>query len=114
MPKFHGNAAVYGGKYLGEVEADTPEEALDKLSGEAGTISLCHQCASECEDGTAEDITVTNEAGEVVIDEAADQRAEQRARDWKDGVFWALAMLEGHTASQVHDLAQAGPPPAAP
>ena len=51
MPKFRVSATVTGSKYIGEFEAATAEEAEQMAydSGEA-SISLCHQCASECED----------------------------------------------------------------
>ena len=44
---------VVAGKYLGEVEADSKEEArekaIDELAGEM-FIGLCHQCARQAED----------------------------------------------------------------
>lgn len=49
---------VQGSKYLGEIEADTKEEA-EKKAGEIDTwISLCHQCASEIDDPQITEIEV--------------------------------------------------------
>lgn len=41
---------VTGSKYLGEFEAETAEEAEQMAVNENGYVSLCHQCADECED----------------------------------------------------------------
>ncbi len=44
-------ARIVGSKYIGEVEAASPQEALDKATDLPGFgASLCHQCCSECED----------------------------------------------------------------
>ncbi len=53
------NGSVVGGKYLGEVEAATEDEAL-ALAHELSTVSvdLCHRCAGECENAEIEEITV--------------------------------------------------------
>jgi hypothetical protein len=51
-------AAVSGGKYLGEFEAATKEEALEKAGeSEAAWISLCHSCSSEVEDPQVSEMT---------------------------------------------------------
>lgn len=50
MPKYRVHGKVVGGKYLGEFEAATPEEAEEMAIEENGGVSLCHQCADECED----------------------------------------------------------------
>ena len=41
---------VTGSKYLGEFEAETAEQAEQMAMDESGFVSLCHQCAEECED----------------------------------------------------------------
>ena len=41
---------VTGTKYLGEFEAATAEEAEQMAINDNGHVSLCHQCADECED----------------------------------------------------------------
>jgi len=47
---------VVGSKYLGEFEAETEEEAIEKgLESNAAHVSLCHQCSGECEDPTIEE-----------------------------------------------------------
>lgn len=42
--------AIYAGKYIGTVEADTKEEA-EKLAWKLPGcgVSLCHACTDECE-----------------------------------------------------------------
>lgn len=57
MPKFKAYGQVVGSKYLGEVEADTEEEAKRKAWSLAH-VSLCHQCSDECEDPEVEEIAV--------------------------------------------------------
>ena len=48
--KWEVTGVVSGGKYLGTVEADTEEEAKKKAEELDTFVSLCHQCADECED----------------------------------------------------------------
>jgi hypothetical protein len=57
--KYHAYAIVTGSKYLGEFEADSPEEA-EKMAAtsDAGYISLCHKCSHQCEDAEVTHITV--------------------------------------------------------
>lgn len=51
MQKYRVYGAVTGGKYLGEFEANSPEEATQKaLDSDAANVSLCHQCCDQCED----------------------------------------------------------------
>jgi hypothetical protein len=50
------NGTVVGGKYLGEYEADTAEEAVELALDEAH-VSFCHQCSGECENAEVEDAT---------------------------------------------------------
>jgi len=57
MPRFTVHATVVGGKYLGEYEADSEEQAIEMALEENGHVSLCHQCSGECEDA---EITETN------------------------------------------------------
>jgi hypothetical protein len=59
MPRFRCYGKVVGSKYLGVFEAETEEEATEKaLASEAACISLCHQCAGECEDPEVERIDI--------------------------------------------------------
>lgn len=52
-------ATVTGSTYLGEVEADTREEAEAKAWSElAAAPSFCHQCSSGCEDPEITEIVV--------------------------------------------------------
>lgn len=53
MKKWNIHAAVGGSKFLGTVEAETQEEALEKADEEflnLMDISLCWQCSEEIED----------------------------------------------------------------
>ena len=54
MPRFSGHAKTIGGKYLGEIEASSFEEAEEHFAKIAG-VFLCHQCSRT--------------AGEIEIDE---------------------------------------------
>jgi hypothetical protein len=38
------------GAYVGEVEADSVEEALEKAESMGHDVSLCHQCSHKIED----------------------------------------------------------------
>mgnify|MGYP003421814730 FL=1 len=48
MAKFHVSGTVVGSTYIGEFEADTEAEAIEKAATEAH-VSLCHQCSRNCE-----------------------------------------------------------------
>ena len=48
MAKFHVSGTVVGSTYIGEFEADTEREAVEKAAQEAH-VSLCHQCCKNCE-----------------------------------------------------------------
>jgi hypothetical protein len=47
---------VVGSTYLGDVEADTEEEAIEIMSKKS-YVSFCHQCAHNCEDPQVENVT---------------------------------------------------------
>lgn len=53
--KWHLSGTVIGRKYLGEVEADTMEEAIEK-GWKLCHVSLCHQCSDECEDAEIDEV----------------------------------------------------------
>lgn len=71
MPKFTVHGSVGAGKYMGEYEADTPEQAADMAYEAEGGISLCHQCSSQAEDAQVISVSVCNEAGEQVFTDEA-------------------------------------------
>lgn len=52
MKTYQVYGTVRGSKYLGEVEAETAQEALERAPHEASLfdVRLCHQCSGECED----------------------------------------------------------------
>lgn len=59
MTKYGVYATVVGTKYIGEVEAEDTYEA-EELAWEHPnlTVSLCHQCSSECEDPEVDGIAL--------------------------------------------------------
>jgi hypothetical protein len=63
MPKWEVYGAVVGSKYLGEVEADTAEEAKAKgwNLDSVGMTSLCHECEHECEDPSISEVIVSRQ-----------------------------------------------------
>lgn len=50
MAKYSVTGKVVGSKYLGEVEADSLEQAFEKAEKLDFYVSLCHQCDDQCED----------------------------------------------------------------
>jgi hypothetical protein len=48
--KYEVMGVVSGGKFMGIYEAESKEEAEQMALDKEGYVSLCHQCASECED----------------------------------------------------------------
>ena len=51
MARFRVYGLVHGSKFLGEVEANSKEEAEEKGWKLDGTyVGLCHQCASQIDD----------------------------------------------------------------
>lgn len=59
MSKYRAFGKVVGTKYLGEFEADTPEEAKEKAeNSEDACVILCYSCISECEDPEIVDVEV--------------------------------------------------------
>jgi hypothetical protein len=63
MPKYRAHGVVMGGKYIGEFEAPTPEEA-EAMAWKVADVSLCHECARDCEDAHIDEVIV-----ELVEDE---------------------------------------------
>ena len=62
MKKFNVYGIVTGTKYLGQVEAETEEEAKEKAEGVGSYlelhISLCHQCSREINDPEIHEVNV--------------------------------------------------------
>ena len=58
MKTYYVYGVVSGGKFLGEVEAESKEEA-ERMGYEldACYVSLCHQCAAEVEDAEVVEIS---------------------------------------------------------
>lgn len=56
MAKWSVYGKVVASTYIGEFEAETKEEALDKAGKEAH-VSVCHQCSRKIEDPEVTDMT---------------------------------------------------------
>lgn len=56
--KWRVSGTVVAGTYVGEVEAETEEEAIQK-GWDLVDVSVCHQCAKVISDPEVEDIQVT-------------------------------------------------------
>ena len=49
--EYHCYGIINSSKYLGTVEADSKEEAIEKASGlDSCYVSICHQCSREVND----------------------------------------------------------------
>jgi hypothetical protein len=59
MTKYRIHGGVCGGKYVGEFEADSPNDALRKADDEGLLeVSVCFQCADEVGDPEMESFTI--------------------------------------------------------
>ena len=59
LKRYRAYGTVSGGKYLGEVDAESPEKAKEIASElDSACICLCHSCAEECEDAQICEINV--------------------------------------------------------
>ena len=64
MPKYSLYGKVFASKYLGEVEAETKEEAIEKgYELDSCFVSVCHQCAKEIEDPEIDEIEAEEISG---------------------------------------------------
>lgn len=88
MPRYSVSGAVHGSTWIGEYDANTPEEAIELAYNDAG-ISLCHECARSVSDPevcdlTAEDVETgdaTSEAttNDQIVEQAAEIKRLRRA-----------------------------------
>ena len=75
MSKWHVNAAIHAGAYVGDVEADSAEEALEKARELDCNTSLCWSCARKLQDPEPAYFVVENDDGtESLSDEDDPQR----------------------------------------
>ena len=68
MAKYSIYGQVRAGKYLGEVEANSEEEARDKAFTELSDemfVSVCHQCSHEVDDPEIEEVYVSEIKEEI-------------------------------------------------
>ncbi len=60
MPRYKAYGRVSASKYLGEVEAKSEEEAVEKAFDlDACYVSVCHQCSEDVEDPEIHEINVS-------------------------------------------------------
>jgi len=58
--KYSVNASISGSKYLGTVDAESEEDAIQKgYDLDTAYCSLCHECSGECEDPHVDEIHVS-------------------------------------------------------
>lgn len=95
MPRYSVTGAVHGSTWIGEYDANTPEEAIELAYNDAG-ISLCHECARSVSDPevcelTAEDLETGDATSEATTnDQIVEQAAEiRRLRAALDAVMGA-------------------------
>lgn len=62
MAKFNAGGSVVASTYIGEIEAETAEEAIQKAWGEA-QVSVCHACSKHISDPEVEGVWVEDEEG---------------------------------------------------
>ena len=81
MPRYSVTGAVHASTYIGEYDANTPEEAIERAYRDAG-VSLCHECARDVSDPevcelTAEDVETGDATSEATTnDQIVEQAAE--------------------------------------
>lgn len=57
-------AAITGSAVLGETEANSPEEAMERASQNFGDPSLCHQCSERVSDLEVDTLWAQDESGD--------------------------------------------------
>lgn len=81
MPRYSVTGAVHASTFIGEYDANTPEEAIELAYADAG-VSLCHECARDVSDPevcelTAEDVETGDATSEATTnDQVVEQAAE--------------------------------------
>ena len=112
MPKYRVHGAVVGSKYLGEFEAKNADEAIKKaVESRAGSVSLCHQCADECEDAS---IDIDNTSAELVEEPKPKTKASRRREEFdamvlgavKPGYGWVAGGMASHLGWPESDVAK--------
>jgi hypothetical protein len=62
--KYQVGGGVHASTYVGVVEANTPEEAIDRAY-ETASVSVCHQCATSISDPEVAHLWAEDESGNV-------------------------------------------------
>jgi hypothetical protein len=84
MPRYSVTGAVHGSTWIGEYDANTPEEAIELAYNDAG-VSLCHECARSVSDPevcelTAEDVETGDSTSEATTNDQIVEQAEEIRR----------------------------------
>lgn len=84
MPRYSVSGAVHGSTWIGEYDANTPEEAIELAYNDAG-ISLCHECARKISDPevlelTAEDVETGDATSEKTVHDQIVEQAKEIER----------------------------------
>ena len=84
MPRYSVTGAVHGSTWIGEYDANPPEEAIELAYNDAG-ISLCHECARSVSDPevcelTAEDVETGDATSEKSIHDQIVEQAKEIER----------------------------------
>lgn len=70
MAKWTAYATVTGGKYIGTIEAETEDEAIERAYElDACYVSMCHVCSKECEDAQVAEVSVIRLSDSEAADE---------------------------------------------
>lgn len=69
--KYQVGGAVHASTFIGDIEADTPEEALEKAYQKAH-VSVCHQCAEYIQDPEPCALWAEDEGGNVTHEPTAE------------------------------------------
>lgn len=83
--KYNVGGAVHASTYIGEIEADSPEQAIEKAYEQAH-VSVCHQCARDIQDPEVANLWAEDADGNVTQESSADARALADVRtldDWR-------------------------------
>lgn len=99
MPRYSVTGAVHASTYIGEYDANTPEEAIELAYNDAG-VSLCHQCSRKISDPevcelTAEDVETGDATSEATTNDQVTEQAEEikRLRADRDAAQQMVAEL---------------------
>lgn len=84
MPRYSVTGAVHASTYIGEYDANTPYEAIDRAYRDAG-VRLCHECSRDVSDPevcelTAEDLETGDSTSEATTNDQIVEQAREIER----------------------------------